>query len=183
MHSLRNQLADGVTDSRTGGGLSEFGVKVVEELNRLGVIIDVSHLSDTGFWDLIAVTTEPIIASHSNSRAVCGHARNLTDDQIRALADLGGVMGINFSPNFIHLTRADVASVVDHIDHIVKLVGVDYVGLGSDFDGIRGTPKGLEDVSKMPNITLELVHRGYSEEEISKILGENHLRIFKDIVG
>lgn len=183
VHSLRNQLADGVTDSRTGGGLSELGVKVVEELNRLGVLIDVSHLSDAGFLDIIEVTTEPIMASHSNSRAVCGHARNLTDDQIRALADRGGVMGINFSPNFIHPTRADVISVVDHIDHIVKLVGADYVGLGSDFDGIRGTPMGLEDVSKMPNITLELVHRGYSEGEIRKILGENHLRVFKDVVG
>ncbi len=183
VHSLRNQLADGVTDSRTGGGLSEFGVKVVEELNRLGILIDVSHLNDAGFWDLIEVSTEPIMASHSNSRAVCGHARNLTDDQIRALADKGGVMGINFSPSFIHPTRADVAGVVDHIDHIVKLVGVDYVGLGSDFDGIRGTPIGLEDASKMPNITSELVQRGYTEEDIRKILGENHLRLFKDIVG
>ena len=183
VHSLRNQLADGVIDSRTGGGLSEFGVKVVEELNRLGILIDVSHLNDAGFWDLIEVSTEPIMASHSNSRAVCGHARNLTDDQIRALATRGGVMGINFSPSFIHPTRADVSGVVDHIDHIVKLMGVDYVGLGSDFDGIRGTPIGLEDASKMPNITLELVHRGYSEEEINKILGENHLRLFKDIVG
>ena len=92
-------------------------------------------------------------------------------------------MGINFSPNFIHPTKADVASVVDHIDHIVELVGADYVGLGSDFDGIRGTPIGLEDVSKMPNITLELVHRGYSKGDIRKILGENHLRVFKDVVG
>ncbi|MEE8570856.1 MAG: dipeptidase [Candidatus Bathyarchaeia archaeon] len=183
VHSLRNQLADGVTDSRTGGGLSEFGVKVVEELNRLGILIDVSHLNDAGFWDLIEVSTEPIMASHSNSRAVCDHARNLTDDQIRALADKGGVMGINFSPSFIHPTRADIAGVVDHIDHIVKLVGVDYVGLGSDFDGIRGTPIGLEDASKMPNITSELVQRGYSKEDIRKILGENHLRLFKDIVG
>jgi membrane dipeptidase len=183
VHSLRNQLADGVTDSRTGGGLSEFGVKVVEELNHLGVLIDVSHLSDSGFWDLIDVTSEPIMASHSNCRAVCGHVRNLTDDQIQVLADRGGVMGINFSPNFIHPTKADVARVVDHIDHIVELVGVDYVGLGSDFDGIRGTPVGLEDVSKMPNITLDLVNRGYSEEDIRKILGENHLRVFKDVVG
>jgi membrane dipeptidase len=183
VHSLRNQLADGVTDARTGGGLSEFGVQVVEELNRLGVLIDVSHLNDAGFWDLIDVSAEPIVASHSNSRAICGHPRNLTDDQIRALADRGGVMGINFSPPFVHPTRADVARVVDHIDHIVDVVGVDYVGLGSDFDGIRGTPIGLEDVSKMPNITAELVHRGYAEQAIRKILGENHLRVLKDVVG
>jgi membrane dipeptidase len=183
VHSLRNQLADGVTDARTGGGLSEFGVQVVEELNRLGVLIDVSHLNDAGFWDLIEVSAKPIVASHSNSRAVCGHPRNLTDDQIRALADRGGVMGINFSPPFVHPTRADVARVVDHIDHIVDVVGDDYVGLGSDFDGIRGTPIGLEDVSKMPNITVELVHRGYAEKAIRKILGDNHLRVLKDVVG
>ncbi len=183
VHSLRNQLADGVTDARTHGGLSEFGVEVVDELHRLGVLIDVSHLNDAGFWDLLDVSTQPIVASHSNSRAVCGHARNLTDDQIRALADRKGVMGINFAPSFLHPTRADVTHLVDHIDHIVSLVGADYVGLGSDFDGIRSTPLGLEDVSKLPNITQELVHRGYAETEIRKILGENHLRVWKDVVG
>ena len=183
VHSLRNQLADGVTDARTGGGLSEFGVQVVKELNRLGVLIDVSHLNDAGFWDLLDVSTQPIVASHSNSRSICDHVRNLTDDQIRALADRGGVMGINFAPTFIHPTRTDVAHLVDHIDHIVKLVGVDCVGLGSDFDGIRSTPLGLEDVSKLPNITQELVRRRYTETEIRKILGENHLRVWKDVVG
>jgi membrane dipeptidase len=183
VHSLRNQLADGVTDSRTGGGLSEFGVQVVEELSRLGVLIDVSHLNDAGFWDVIDVTKQPIIASHSNSRAVCDHMRNLTDDQIQVLAERGGVMGINFAPAFVHPTHATIARVVDHIDHIVELVGADYVGLGSDFDGIRSTPVGLEDVSKMPNITEELIHREYSETAIRKILGENHLRVLKEVVG
>ncbi len=183
VHSLRNQLADGVTDARTRGGLSAFGVEVVEELHRLGVLIDVSHLNDAGFWDLLDVSTQPIVASHSNSRAVCAHARNLTDDQIGALADRKGVMGINFAPSFVHPTRADVARVVDHIDQIVELVGADYVGLGSDFDGIRSTPLGLEDVSKLPNVTQELVRRGYPETEIRKILGENHLRVWKDVVG
>jgi membrane dipeptidase len=183
VHSLRNQLADGVTDTRTGGGLSEFGVQVVEELDRLGVLIDISHISDAGFWDVIDVAKQPIVASHSNSRAVCDHVRNLTDKQIRILADRGGVMGINFAPAFVHPTHATVARVVDHIDHIVDLVGADYVGLGSDFDGIPSTPGGLEDVSKIPNITKELIHREYSETAIQKILGENHLRVLKEVVG
>ncbi len=183
VHSLRNQLADGVTDSCTGGGLSEFGVQVVEELERLGVLIDVSHLSDTGFWDVIDVTKRPIMASHSNSRAVCDHVRNLTDEQIQVLADRGGVMGINFAPAFVHPTHATVARVVDHIDHIVELVGADHVGLGSDFDGIRSTPVGLEDASRMPNITAELIHREYAETAVRKILGENHLRVLKEVVG
>ena len=183
VHSRRNLLADGVTDSKTGGGLSEFGVEVVEELNRLGILIDVSHLSDAGFWDLVDVTRASFVASHSNSRAVCDHPRNLTDDQIRALADRGGVMGINFAPAFVHPTHATVERVVDHIDHIVDLVGADHVGLGSDFDGIPATPEGLENVSKMLNITRELVRRGYPEEDIRKILGENHLRVFREVVG
>lgn len=190
VHSLRNLLADGVADSRTGGGLSELGVQVVEELDRLGVLIDVSHLSNGGFWDLMDVAKGPVVASHSNCRAVCGHPRNLTDDQIEALADRGGVMGVNFVSGFIVPReklrtgyRAMVGDLVDHIDHIVELVGPDHVGLGSDFDDTRTTPVGLEDVSRMPRITEELVRRGYSEEDIRKILGENHLRVFKKVVG
>jgi len=183
VHSLRNQLADGVTDRRTGGGLSELGLMAVEELDRLGIMIDVSHLNDEGFWDVIEHTKNPIIASHSNARAVCDHPRNLTDDMIRALGDNGGVMGMNFAPRFVHPTAATLERVVDHIDHIVELVGPDHVGLGSDFDGIPFTPKGLEDVSKLPDITRELINRGYSEEDIAKILGGNHLRLIKKVVG
>lgn len=183
VHSLRNQLADGVTDSRTGGGLSKLGVQAVEELDHLGMLIDVSHLSDTGFWDLVDIAKGPIIASHSNSRAVCDHPRNMTDQMIRALADRGGVMGMNFAPSFVHSTKPSVATLVDHIDHIFDLVGPDHVGLGSDFDGIPSTPVGLEDVMRMPNITAELLRRGYDEKDILKILGENHLRVVKKVVG
>jgi membrane dipeptidase len=183
VHSLRNRLADGVADSRTGGGLSELGVEVVEELIRLGVVIDISHLSDTGFWDLIEIVKEPFMATHSNSRAVCDHPRNMTDEMIEAMADRKGVMGMNFAPSFVHPTVATVERVVDHIDHIVSLVGPDHVGLGSDFDGINKTPVGLEDVTKMPNITKELVRREYPVEDIRKILGENHLRVFKQVIG
>jgi membrane dipeptidase len=183
VHSLRNQLADGITDRRTGGKLSELGVQAVEELDRLGMIIDISHLNDEGFWDVFEHTKNPVIASHSNSRAVCDHPRNMTDEMIQAMAGKGGVMGMNFAPPFVHPTDATLGGVVDHIDHIVELVGPDHVGLGSDYDGIPYTPKGLEDVSKMPDITMELVKRGYEKEDIVKILGGNHLRLIKEIVG
>jgi membrane dipeptidase len=183
VHSLRNELADGVADARTGGGLSQLGVQVVEELDRLRDLIDVSHLSDAGFWDLMEVAKGPVMASHSNARAVCDHPRNMTDEMIKAMADRGGVMGMNFAPSFVHPTNATVQGVVDHIDHIVDLVGPDHVGLGSDFDGIPYTPIGLEDATRMPNITAELVKREYDEEDIKKILGGNHLRLIKQVVG
>ncbi len=183
VHSLRNELADGVADDRTGGGLSELGVEAVQELDRLGILIDISHLSDAGFWDLVDVAKGPVMASHSNARAVCDHPRNMTDDMIRVMADRGGVMGMNFAPGFVHPTLATVQGVVDHIDYIVNLVGPDHVGLGSDFDGIPYTPVGLEDVTKMPNITAELFERGYSEEDIKKVLGENHLRLMREVLG
>lgn len=183
VHSLRNQLADGVADRRTGGRLSELGVQAVEELDRLGIIIDVSHLNEEGFWDVLEHTKNPVIASHSNSRAVCNHPRNMTDEMITALAENNGVMGMNFAPAFVHPTEATLEGVVDHIDHIVDLVGPDHVGLGSDYDGIPSTPRGLEDVTKMPDITRELIKRGYLEEDIKKILGGNHLRLFKTVIG
>ena len=181
VHSRRNLLADGVADARTNGGLSVLGVEVVEELDRLGIIIDVSHLNDAGFWDVMNLVKSPVIASHSNCRAICSHPRNLTDDQIRALAQHGGVIGINFAPSFIHPTKATVARLVDHIEHIVDVAGVEYVGLGSDFDGIASTPEGLSDVSQMPCITQELIQRHYSNADIQLILGLNHLRVFKEV--
>jgi membrane dipeptidase len=183
VHSIRNELADGVADRRTGGGLSELGVQAVEELNRLGMIVDVSHLNDEGFWDVMELTKAPVIASHSNCRVVCDHPRNMTDDMIRALAGNGGVMGMNFAPAFVHPVKATLGGVVDHIDHIVELVGPGHVGLGSDFDGIPSTPVGLEDATRMPGITGELVKRGYSEEDVRKILGGNHLRLIKEVAG
>jgi membrane dipeptidase len=183
VHSLRNQLADGVTDRRTGGGLSQLGIQALEELEKLGMIVDVSHINDEGFWDVIEQVNKPIMASHSNARNVCDHPRNMTDEMIEALAETGGVMGMNFAPSFIHPDIATLGGLVDHIDYIVDLVGPDHIGLGSDFDGIPYTPIGLEDVTRMPSITEELVKREYSVEDIKKILGENHLRVFEQVIG
>ncbi len=195
----RNLLADGIGEARTGGGLTELGVAAVREMDRLGVVVDVAHLSDPGFWDVVDVSTRPFVASHSNARAVCDHPRNLTDEQIRALAKGGGVMGMNFAPNFVHpelgsaahplsgsrgaegAPRATLDMVLDHIDHIVNLVGPQHVGLGSDFDGIGDTPDGLENATKLPHVTRGLVDRGYSEGDIQDILGGNFLRVFEEV--
>ena len=178
----RTPFADGLAAKRAESRLTDLGVEAIREMERLGIVYDVSHLSDSCFWDVVEVKKGPFIASHSNCRAVCDHPRNLTDNMIRALAEHGGVMGMNFSAHFVDKEKATVERVVDHIDHIIDLVGPDHVGLGSDFDGIRMTPEGLEDVSRMPNITRELVRREYSDEDIMKILGGNHLRVFKEVL-
>lgn len=180
----RNNIADGVGDCRSGGGLSEFGASLIAEMNRLGILVDVSHLSDPGFWDVISLSKQPIIASHSNARAVCNHRRNLTDDQIKALAKNGGVMGMNFCAAFVREDgQPSLDDLLNHIDHIVQLVGPEHVGLGSDFDGISAAPEGLSDASKMPLITEGLVKRGYSDQQIRLILGENYLRVFRQVWG
>ena len=179
----RNPFADGVAASRAESRLTDLGLEAIGEMERLGIILDVSHLSDSCFWDVAEVAGRPFIASHSNCRALCNHPRNLTDDMIRAIADHGGVVGINFAPDFVHKGKATLERVVDHIDHVVEVAGIDHVGLGSDFDGIRSTPEGLEDVSRLPGITEELLRRGYSEGEIRKILGGNHLRVFREVIG
>lgn len=180
----RNLIADGIAERRTGGGLTTFGVDVVRECNSLGIVVDVSHLTDPGFAHVADTCQGPFIASHSNARAVCDHPRNLTDDQIKALAKSGGVMGLNFAPNFVNSAApkdATLDDLLDHLDHIVALVGPDHVGLGSDFDGIGATPKGLEDATTFPRITQRLVDRGYSDADIVKFLGGNHLRVLREV--
>lgn len=181
----RNMIADGVGEKRTNSGLTCFGVQLIEEMNRLGMFIDVSHLSDSGFYDVIATSKKPIIASHSNCRALVNHPRNLTDNQIEAIGKNGGVIGVVFSPGFIDSdpNKQSVDRLLDHVDHIRDLIGVEHIGIGSDFDGFPGLPKGLEDVTKMPNITKGLIGKGYSETEVRKILGENYLRLFKEVIG
>jgi len=150
--SLRNDLGDGILGS-DNYGLTAFGKDVIKEMNRLGIIVDVSHLNERGFWDVIDICEKPLIASHSDCRALCNHPRNLSDEQIKAIADKGGVIGINFCPDFLRDDgNASVEDVLDHIEHIVSLVGVEHVGFGSDFDGIEKTPFGLDDASCFPKI-------------------------------
>lgn len=180
----RNLIADGVGEERTGGGLSTFGVEVVREMNRLGMLVDVSHLSEPGFWHVVEVCRGPFVASHSCCWALCDHRRNLTDDQIRALARAGGVVGINFAPAFLSGEgTASWEDVLRHIEHVVELVGPDHVGLGSDYDGIPATPAGLEDVSRLPVLTRGMVERGYAEEDIRKILGGNFRRVIQQVMA
>jgi len=180
----RNQIADGIWESRAGSGLTEFGIKVIDEMNDLGMLIDVSHLLENGFWDVVKRSKTPIVASHSDCYALCPHLRNLKDEQIKALVDKGGVIGITFVPDFLtqEKRKTIVKDVVTHIDYLVEKAGIDCVGLGSDFDGTDDLPLGLEGVDKIPNITKELLDRGYKEREIEKILGGNFLRVFKEVV-
>ncbi len=226
-HSRHNQICDSSTDSEPPlhGGLSDFGEEVVRELNRLGMIVDVTHISDAAFYDVLEVTHAPVIASHSNARAICDHPRNLDDDMIVALAKNGGVIQLcvlsayvkELEPcperqaafaslrekwnNFQDLSDeemeqareewwalnneypaplAKVADFVDHVDHVAELVGIEHIGIGTDFDG-GGALKDCFDVSEMGNITLELVRRGYSKEEIEKIWSGNFMRVFREV--
>ena len=188
----RNDIADGVGEKSGGSGLTDFGVSLVKEMERIGMLVDVSHLSESSFWAVANLAERPFIASHSNCRALASHPRNLTDKQIEALAKKGGVIGVVCCPAFVDLSRDTftLKRLCDHIDHLKSVVGVDHIGIGSDFDGY-GAPLGgqdapkvvLKDVSEMPKITEELVSRGYTEEEIKKILGGNWLRVYKEVLG
>jgi membrane dipeptidase len=209
-------------------GLNDFGKQVIREMNRLGIMVDVSHLSDRAFWDIVKTSTKPVIATHSGCRAITDVPRNLTDDMIVALAKTGGVVNVIFYPEHIEpgysekkkkvdteiaqlVQRASdqekgdaahkklardrvrreeylkrlppvyVARIVDHIDHVVKLVGIDHVGIGSDFDGIQAVPADLRSVADLPNLTKELLKRGYSESDVDKILGGNMLRVMDEV--
>jgi membrane dipeptidase len=210
-------------------GLTDFGRQVVLEMNRLGIMVDISHVADKTFWDAIEVTKAPVIASHSSARALVNAPRNMTDDMLRAVAKNGGVVDVNFysgfddqknwnaseaqkkehdaalhdfvekrtaegrPPTFIELDqlerewqtrlpRPPFSALIDHIDHIAKVAGIDHVGLGSDFDGVAGaTPQGMDSAADLPKITQALLDRGYSEQDIHKILGGNVLRVFKEV--
>jgi membrane dipeptidase len=224
-HFRNNNWADSSTDTPVHNGLTDFGKQVVREMNAIGMIVDISHVSDKTFYDALDVTTKPVIASHSSCRALSDVPRNMTDDMLRALARNGGVVGVNFSAAFLnqqdaenlkkkttqenaleptmtgaalddyakkefqadyattHVGHATLDDAANCIDHIVKVAGIDHVGIGSDFDGIPDVPKGLEDVSKMPDLTAALLKRGYSEADIQKIMGGNMLRVLKAVVG
>jgi membrane dipeptidase len=210
-------------------GLTDFGKQVVLEMNRLGMIVDISHVADKTFWDTIATTRAPVIASHSSARALSNHPRNMTDDMLRAVAKNGGVVDVNFYSGFVDedyrkasepigkqaakdvkdylekqkadgkavtyievdrierewaakIPRPPLKSLIDHIDHIAKVAGVEHVGLGSDFDGVAGaTPQGIDSAADLPKITQALLDRGYTTRDIHKILGGNVLRVFREV--
>lgn len=198
----RNAVADGVAEP-SNAGLSHFGRSVVEEMGRLGMILDVSHLSRAGVTDVVNHARAPVIASHSNARAVCNHPRNLDDDQIRAIADTGGVIGVVFLGRFVAGEDPDLEDVLDHVDHIVQVAGVKHVAFGPDYvDGAEdmiiqsrrvagpGQPvndldipyaQGLERIECVPAFTRGLVARGYSDDDIRGILGENFMRVFEQV--
>lgn len=174
----RNLLASGVWDESSGNGLSALGREVVEIAGRLGVLVDVSHLSTKSFWDVLEAATGPVFASHSSAQALCPHPRNLTDTQAKALAARGGVIGVNFHAPFLRREgAATLDDVVRHIDYLVELVGPEHVGLGSDFDGIPTPPQGLEGPHRFPALAAALAERGYSNAVIARIMSENLLRL------
>jgi membrane dipeptidase len=226
-HSGNDEWADSSTDTAVHNGLTDFGKDVVREMNRLGVMVDISHVSDKTFYDALAVSKAPLIASHSSCRAICDARRNMTDQMIKDLAAKGGVIQINYHVGFLSeefmnadkdpeitkaiaaevekrcgdkegcqliegdritreyvqqgkLPRVDYTKIIEHIDHAVKLVGADHVGLGSDFDGAN-MPFGMEDATKLPLITEALLRKGYSDEDVRKILGENTLRVMTEV--
>jgi membrane dipeptidase len=227
-HTGNAEWADASTDKPAHNGLSPFGKDVVREMNRLGMIVDVSHVSDKTFADVLEVSKAPVFASHSSCRAICDAARNMTDDMMRALAAKGGVIQINYHVGFLsqefrdaekahpewekaialeirkrcgnkegcqliqgdlitreYVLRGDLprvgwTKIIEHIDHAVKVAGIDHVGLGSDFDGAN-MPFGMEDATKLPQITNALLEKDYSEGDVKKILGENTLRLMADV--
>lgn len=167
-------------------GLTDFGIEYVKEMERLGIIIDVSHLGDAGFYDVLKYTTKPFVASHSNARSVCGVARNMSDDMIKQLARRNGVMGINFCGDFLKPSaiggmRSCIADMVKHILYIKNLVGIDYIGLGSDFDGIDQNLE-IQDASMMPLLEKALINAGLTTEEVKKVFYKNVLRVYKEVL-
>ena len=181
----RNSIARGVYGDGDDG-LSPFGREVVREMEKIGMIVDVSHLSDRSLADVLAVATKPLVASHSNARAICNHPRNLTDDQLRAIADHGGLIGLTFPGVFVDATPANVTldRVFDHLSRMIDVAGIDHIGIGTDFDGFTA-PYGLvmSDCAGLPTVAERMATRGYSDDEIDKVMGRNWLRVIRDVVG
>jgi membrane dipeptidase len=200
--------AAGLNGTRTGG-LTAVGREIVREMNRLGMLVDISHVSDSTFFDAVAASSAPVIASHSSARAINSHRRNMSDDQLRAVARNGGVVNVNFYSVFIDprflaqadsisrvipegaaqdaalraLPRPPLSILIDHIVHIARVAGVDHVGLGSDFDGVSGLlPAGMDDVTRLPLIAQALLDRGFSEQDVRKVLGGNMLRVMERVL-
>lgn len=179
----RNALADGIGEADTLSRLTQFGQNVIRRMNELGMLIDVSHLNEAGFWHVIELSQDPIIASHSCAKALCSHSRNLTDLQLRALAQNKGLVGVNFYPQFLSESgKAAREDVVRHVCHIAEVAGVETVGLGSDFDGISEVPDGLEQVGDDTYLFEDLAKRGFSAQELEQIAGSNFRRILSTVL-
>ena len=180
-HNGDNDICDSARGSRTWGGVSPFGREVIRRMNERGLMVDLSHAAESSFYDALELSRTPIVCSHSSCRALCDHPRNLTDDQMRRLAEKGGVMQVTAYHGFLSLKdEASVFDLMEHLDHAVKVMGIDHVGLGTDFDGDGGVP-GLADSSDLLNFTRELLLREYSEEDIAKIWGGNWLRVMGEV--
>lgn len=178
----RNALADGVAESQTGGGLTKFGKQVMDRMQDMGMIVDVSHLSDQGFWDVQKRMKKPFIASHSNARSICDVPRNLSDEALRAIAYSGGVVGLNLYPSFLAKNKeADMSDIWRHLDHMLEVAGEDGVALGGDFDGVDALPKGIAGVEDYPNFLICLQQR-YGYKIAKKIAEENFLRVFQEVL-
>jgi Zn-dependent dipeptidase, microsomal dipeptidase homolog len=179
----RNALADGIGEYDTRSKLTRLGQDVVLKMNQLGMLIDVSHLNEAGFWHVLELSKAPITASHSCAKALCSHRRNLTDEQLSALAKHKGVVGVNFYPHFLRENgKASREDVIRHICHIAEVAGVDAVGLGSDFDGINEAPEGLEHVGEYNRLLEDLAKTGFSTLDIKKIAGQNFMRLLSDVL-
>ena len=177
-----NQLACGVGGDNLDGGLTPFGFQVVKGMNKLGMLVDVSHINEASFWDVISTTTAPIIASHSNAKAICPHRRNLTNAQFEALVKNGGVTGINLCPPFLNESGiADLNDILNHIEHFMSLGGENNIGIGADFDGISTTPARINGVEDLNKIFEALLTKNYKEEQVQKIAGLNFMRLLKEI--
>jgi len=195
--NLRNELADGVRESATGGGLTRFGVDVVRKMERLGMLIDMAHMSEAGFWHTLRTTTGPIAISHANAKAVHDHPRNVTDEQIAAVAERGGVVGAHAVPVFVDESQPTVDRLVDHVEHLAAVAGVEHVALGCDFirnDGPRSEreqiPKrtveeleGFGEIDELPALTTALLRRGFATAEVAAILGGNSARLLRQVLS
>lgn len=182
--SNRNDIADGINEEATGSGLTLFGKQVVAEMNRLGMLVDVSHISTAGFWSVIETSTKPIIATHSNAKSLCSHPRNLNDEQIKALAQNGGLAGITFAGQFLEedWRNACVESVYKHIDYMLNLIGNDdHIGFGSDFDGISHPPYNIQGVQDYKPL-IEYLSKYYSDETINKITHQNVINLLQKVL-